>query len=73
MNTSQQIGEILKTKRKSKNLTQKQLAKLAYHDEMQQSLISRIEAGNYKSGFEDVALILKGLGVDLISLIEKTN
>lgn len=73
MNTSQEIGAILRAKRKSKNLTQKQLASLAYHDEMQQSLISRIEAGNYKSGFEDVAIILNGLGVDLIELIVNAN
>lgn len=73
MTTSQQIGGILKTKRKAKNLTQKQLAVLAYNDEMQQSLISRIEAGGYKTGFEDVATILKSLGIDLIELIVNTN
>ena len=72
--TAKQIGTILREKRKAKNLTQKQLAKIAYNDELQQSLISRIEGGNYKSvGFEDITIILSGLGIDLIELIEKTN
>lgn len=70
MTTSKQIGEILKAKRKAKNLTQKQMAMLAFNDEKQQSLLSRIENGEYKAvGFEDVTIILSGLGIDLIELI----
>jgi len=74
MTTSQQIGAILKAKRKAKNLTQKQMAILAFNDEKQQSLLSRIENGEYKAvSFEDVTIILSGLGIDLIELITKTN
>ena len=74
MTTTQLIGTILKAKRKAKNLTQKQMAVLAFNDEKQQSLISRIEGGNYKAvGFEDITIILAGLGIDLIQLIVNTN
>lgn len=74
MNTSQQIGEILKTKRKSKNLTQKQLAVLAYNEITYQGLISRIESGTYKEiRFQDVTIILDAFGVDLIELIINTK
>jgi len=73
MTTAQEIGSILKSKRKSKNLTQKQMAILAFDDEKQQCLISRIESGQYKSvGFEDINSVLKGLGFDLIELITET-
>lgn len=73
-NTSQEIGAILRAKRKVKNLTQKQLAVLAYNDITCQGLISRIESGTYKEiRFQDVAIILSAFGIDLIDLIEKTN
>ena len=72
--TSQEIGAILKSKRKAKNLTQKQLAVLAYNDITCQGLISRIESGTYKEiRFQDVTIILAAFGIDLIDLIEKTN
>jgi len=74
MTTSQEIGAILKSKRKSKNLTQKQLAVLAYNEITYQGLISRIESGTYKEiRFQDVAIILSAFGIELIELIEKTN
>lgn len=73
-NTSQEIGAILRAKRKAKNLTQKQLAVLAYNDITCQGLISRIESGTYKEiRFQDVTIILAAFGIDLIDLIEKTN
>lgn len=73
-NTSQEIGAILRAKRKVKNLTQKQLAVLAYNDITCQGLISRIESGTYKEiRFQDVTIILAAFGIDLIDLIEKTN
>lgn len=72
--TSQEIGAILRAKRKSKNLTQKQLAVLAYNDITCQGLISRIESGTYKEiRFQDVTIILSTFGIDLMDLIEKTN
>jgi len=74
MNTSEEIGAILRAKRKSKNLTQKQLAVLAYNDITCQGLISRIESGTYKEiRFQDVTIILSAFGIDLIEIIEKTN
>lgn len=74
MNTAEQIGAILKQKRKDKNLAQHQLAMLAFNEPRYQSLISRVENGGYKDvKFEDVTIILSGLGIDLIELIKKTN
>lgn len=74
MNTVKQIGEILKSKRTSKNLTQKQTAVLAFNDPKEQSLISRIESGSFKTvSFENITIVLEALGVDLIGLISKTN
>jgi len=74
MNTAEEIGAILKQKRKDKKLAQHQLALKAYNDTRYQSLISRVENGAYKDvKFEDVTIILSGLGIDLIELIKKTN
>jgi len=74
MNTAQEIGAILKQKRKDKKLAQHQLAKISYNDVRYQSLISRVENGAYKDvKFEDVTIILQGLGIDLIELIKKAN
>lgn len=74
MTTSQEIGSILKSKRKSQNLTQNKLAQICYNDGRYQSLISRIEKGEYShTSFHDVALILGGMGIDLIELITKTK
>jgi transcriptional regulator with XRE-family HTH domain len=74
MNAAKEIGSILRAKRKAKNLTQIQISVLAFNDEKRQSLISRIEGGEYKAvGFEDVTVILNSLGIDLIKLILKAN
>lgn len=70
MTTARQIGEIIRQKRKDKNLSQKQLSFAAYNDVKYQSLLSRVENGAYKDvRFEDVTIILSGLGIDLIELI----
>ena len=74
MTTSQEIGVILREKRKSQNLTQNKLAQLCYNDGRYQSLISRIEKGEYShTSFQDVAVILGGMGIDLMELITKTK
>lgn len=71
---SQVIGVILREKRKGQNLTQNKLAEIVYNDGRYQSLISRIEKGEYShTSFQDVALILGGMGIDLIELIANTN
>jgi len=69
-----EIGAIIRQKRKDKNLSQKQLAVLAYNEERYQSLLSRVENGAYKDvRFEDVTIILSGLGIDLMELIENAK
>jgi len=74
MTTTQEIGAILKQKRKDKNLAQHQLAVIAYNEVRYQSLISRVENGAYKDvKFEDVTIILSGLGIDLIELIQNAK
>lgn len=72
--TAQEIGAIIRQKRKDKNLSQKQLAVLAYNEDRYQSLLSRIENGAYKDvRFEDVTIILQGLGIDLMEIIKNTK
>jgi hypothetical protein len=69
-----EIGAILKEKRKAKNLTQKQLAVLAYNEITYQGLISRIESGTYKEiRFQDILIILSAFGIDLMELIINSN
>lgn len=74
MTKFKEIGAILKEKRKAKNLTQKQLAVIAYNDITCQSLISRIESGTYKEiRFQDILIILSAFGIDLMELIINSN
>lgn len=73
-NTAIQIGFVIKSKRKSKKLTQKDLSVIMSGNTEQHTLISRIENGAHKGvPFEKIHTIFMALGIDLIELITNTN
>jgi transcriptional regulator with XRE-family HTH domain len=59
------LGEVLKTVREAKNLSQKELASLL---DMAQAQYSRIESGKTDPSFSAVVKIAKALGVTLPEL-----
>lgn len=69
-NIAIQIGLLIKEKRKSKKLNQKQLAVLLNGKESDHGLISRIENGERENvRFDTVYMILLALDIDLIEIL----
>ena len=63
----EKIGTFIKTKRKEKKLTLKNLAELAFKDEFAAKNISMIENGKVPNvSFLRIARILKKLDIDII-------
>lgn len=74
MNTAQQIGLIVKTQRKKKNLSQKELSIRIFGDETHHATISRLESGKHdKVQFDTVYNALNALGVDLFTMLNPKN
>lgn len=73
-NTARQIGNIIRLKRKSKKLTQKELSVIMCGNTGLHGLISRIENGEHKGvPFDKIHSILLALGIDLIDLTTNKN
>jgi len=73
-NVAVQIGSILKTIRKHKKLTQKDLSVLISGNVSLHGLISKIENGFHKGvPFEKVCIILSAMNIDLLELISSTT
>lgn len=70
MNIAQEVGTVIKSHRKKKKLSQKQLSVLVFGDETHQATISRLESGKHeKVQFDTVYNALKVLGVDIFKTI----
>jgi transcriptional regulator with XRE-family HTH domain len=71
MTPSKEIGAIIKDRRKTKKLSQKQLSEKIFGDDNHNASISRIEKGEWKnSNFITIYNILNALDIELISLIK---
>ena len=69
MTIQQQIGTIIKEKRKAKKLTQKQLCVLAFGTDEKQSWLSKAEKGLLENiGFEEIYNVFKIYKIDLLKL-----
>jgi len=71
MNPAKEIGAIIKDRRKSKKISQKQLSEKIFGEDNHNASISRIEKGDWKkSNFLTIYNILNALDIELISLIK---
>jgi len=73
-NIAVKIGSLIKSKRKSKKLTQKDLSVLMCGNSDLHTLISRVENGAHEGvPLNKINSILLALGIDLINLITNTK
>lgn len=73
-NISCQIGNIIRLKRKSKNITQKDLSVLISGNISLHGLISRIENGAHPAvPFYKIQIILNSLGIDILQILSEIN
>jgi transcriptional regulator with XRE-family HTH domain len=71
MTSSQEIGAIIKTLRKEKKLSQKQLSEKVFGNDTMHATISRLESGKHsKVHFNSVCITLEALGIDIFKLIK---
>ena len=69
--TMKQLGVSVKTKRKSLNLSQKELSLIVFDDKNRADVISRVESGKTKEvTFFTIFKVLKGLDIDILQLIK---
>lgn len=72
MTASKEIGNIIKTFRKKKKLSQKQLSQKIFGNEKHHAAISRLENGKHDEvKFETVYNSLNALGIDLFAILKK--
>lgn len=73
-NNAIRIGSLIKSKRKSKKLTQKGLSIVMSGTDELHTLISRVENGAHKGvPFDKVHSILLALEIDILELITNTK
>jgi len=71
MNTAKQIGIIIKSCRKKKKLSQKELSEIIFGSENRHACISRLESGNLESvHFNTVYNTFLALDIDLLKLLK---
>jgi transcriptional regulator with XRE-family HTH domain len=71
MTTSQKIGTIVKTFRKEKKLSQKQLSEKVFGNDTHHATISRLESGKHENvRFDTVCITFEALGIDIFKLIK---
>lgn len=73
MNPAKEIGVIIKTRRKTQKLSQKELSVRIFGDDSHNTFISRLENGQFEnSGFITIFNVMNALNIDLISLIKNS-
>lgn len=71
MDTIKEIGSIIKTCRKKKKLSQKQLSEKIFGNDARHASISRLESGNLESvQFNTIYNTFLALDIDLLKLLK---
>lgn len=71
MNSTKEIGDIIKARRKKKKLSQHQLAFKVFGDSSRRACISRLENGKHENiHFDTVYKTLLALGIDLFKILK---